>query len=281
MNNYTVEIIGCGNKGCLADAPGSGNEHKYLSFAHAVQDHPGFELSGFADQIGAFDVLEKAENIWGVGTLDHPDVVVIATPDSTHYDVLMETLDMEPLPRLVICEKPLCEKVSEVEEIVKRYHREKVPILVDYTRRFIPYWQDMFELRKKQAGQFLHGYCVFNRGWLHTASHFVDTALWFNMFPRFGMGTAARLQLTEIAPDYQWVYQWGLFFEHDFFSEMSANRAHGEAPNPIYDNHTKYVMENAYNFLEGKEHLRCTGMDALLALKATHAIMERGRIGDV
>ena len=280
MNKYTVEIIGCGNKGALADAPGSGNEHKYLSYANAVRDHDGFELSRFADKLGGFDELSRAEELWGVGTLErYPDVVVIATPDDKHYGHLMRIIDQEScyLPKLVICEKPLCEKVSEAEDIVKLYHREKVPLLVDYTRRFIPYWQEMFELRKKQAGQFLHGYCVFNRGWMHTASHFVDTALWFNMFPRFGMGTTARLQLTEVAPDYQWVYQWGLFFERDFFSEHSANREHGEQPNPIYDNHTKYVMENAYNFLEGKEHLRCTGMDALLALKATHAIMERGK----
>ena len=34
-----------------------------------------------------------------------------------------------------------------------------------------------------------------------------------------------------------------------------------------YDFHTRYVIENAYNFLEGKEELLCTGEDALKALE--------------
>jgi predicted dehydrogenase len=270
MNKYTVEIIGCGNKGATADAPGSGNAHKHLSYAHACMDNPGFEIVNFYDidqgQRG------KAYETWGVIYKPHtPDVYIIATPDNAHYEYLLRIASMpeESRPRLVVCEKPLCEEVSEAERVVGLYKQYGIPLLVDYTRRFIPYWQDM-RRRRDQAGEFIRGYCVYNRGALHTLSHFVDTALWFN-------GNMDNIDVTEIAPDYQWVYQWGLFYECDFFSEMSANRAHGEVPNPIYDNHTKHVMENAYNFLEGKEHLRCTGMDALLALKATYAIMERGK----
>ena len=270
MNKYTVEIIGCGRKGATADAPGSGNEHKHLSYAHACMAHPGFEIVDFGDNNRG--QWEKAYETWGVmPRAVERDVYIIATPDNAHYEYLLRIASMPKgsKPKLVICEKPLCEKVEEAEEIVKLYHDAGIPLMVDYTRRFVPYWKDMRN-RRNPAGQFLHGYCVYNRGALHTLSHFVDTALWFN-------GNVDNIDVTEIAPDYQWVYQWGLFFEHDFFSEMSANRAHGEAPNPIYDNHTLHVMEAAYQHLEYGTPLPCTGMDALLALKATHAIMERGK----
>jgi hypothetical protein len=40
---------------------------------------------------------------------------------------------------------------------------------------------------------------------------------------------------------------------------------------PYYDHHTRHVIDNAYNFLEGKEELKCTMYDGLKALE----IMER------
>jgi hypothetical protein len=96
----------------------------------------------------------------------------------------------------------------------------------------------------------------------------VDTALWFN-------GSIENIHVEAINPDYQWAYQWGLFYEHDFFCECSPNKSHHEAPNPIYDQHLMYVMENAYAVLRGEDEPLCTGQDALRALEETIEIMER------
>jgi hypothetical protein len=41
-----------------------------------------------------------------------------------------------------------------------------------------------------------------------------------------------------------------------------------------YDNHMKYVVDNAYNFLEGRESLKCTGEDALRSLEICYELME-------
>ena len=265
MNRYKVDIIGLGNKGAVADAPGSGNMRKYLSYCHAVKDHPGFCISGLYDK--DLEKVEAAQRIWGSCSGMPGDVVIIATPDEYHYEYLRACAGLDNPPKLVICEKPLCTKVEQAKEIHRLYRKKGIPLMVDYTRRFIPYWRDK-QAEVIYAGEFLSGYCYYNRGAWHTLSHFIDLALWFGA--RF-----EDIQIKEIQPDYQWVFEWGLFYENDFYHEQAANKTQGEKPNSIYDNHLKYVMENAYNFLEGKEDLLCTGADGLFALVATNQIMER------
>jgi predicted dehydrogenase len=272
--SYNVLIIGCGNKGALSDAPGSGNEHKFLSYAHAVKDHPGFEHLTFMDADS--DKSYQAVKTWGgmnwfydkdyIAPSD-TDIAIVCTPDETHYDILKQ-LSEYPL-KLVICEKPLCTDLQQAREIVELYRQKNIPILVDYTRRFIPEYQQIkAEIDSGKWGKFLNGFCYFNRGWLHTASHFIDMALWFN-------GSLDKIMIQEVPTDYRWVYQWGMFYEKDFASENAVNFVKNPHVDTMYDKHLWYVMDNAYNFLEGKEPLLCTGEDALRALEECYRAMDR------
>jgi predicted dehydrogenase len=270
---YNVLIIGAGQKGALADAPGSGNEHKYLSYAHAVREHPGFENLTFAGMDS--DKGYQAVKIWGgmnwfmsngYMVPSDTDIAIISTPDETHFGIL-KRLSHYPV-KLVICEKPLCTDLQQAREIVKLYRQKNIPLLVDYTRRFIPEYRQMkAQIDAGDWGKFLNGFCWFNRGWLHTASHFVDMALWFN-------GSLDKIMIHEVPTDYRWVYQWGMFYEKDFASENAVNFVKNPHVDSIYDKHLYYVMQNAYNFLEGKEPLLCTGYDALMALEECYKLME-------
>jgi len=267
---YKVIIIGSGNKGALADAPGTGNENKYLSYGHAVQDHAGYELLGFSD-IDKIKAINAA-SIWGGEDFCIPqeycedcedrfyhkaDVIIVANPDDMHYETLSIIADY--YPKLVICEKPLCTSLEQAVGIVGLYQSRGIPLLLDYTRRFIPYWQRA-RADVNKAGEFLKGYCYFNRGVAHTLSHFIDLALWFK-------GNLDGIHIEEVEASYQWVFQWGLFYEKDFFSEHAVNFVKNPQVDSIYDKHLWYVMDNAYNFLEGKEALICTAEDGLKALQ--------------
>lgn len=255
---YNCLIIGCGNKGATSDAPGTPNGHKYLSFAHAIKDHPAFAISEMDDTDPK--AIERAYRTWGDGNHKLLDVAIVTTPDNTHYKVLMDLLRYNL--KLVIAEKPLCETVEQARKIVNMYRDAGIPLMVDYTRRYIPKFREAYDkIDQGIFGKFLKGYCYFNRGFLHTFSHFADLALWYN-------GSLKNIEVREIEPCYQWAFQWGLFYENDFISEHAVNLK-TEKVSTIYDNHLKYVMENAYNFLERNEPLFCTGGDALKALEET------------
>jgi hypothetical protein len=257
-------IIGAGNKGILADAPGTGNEDKFLSYAHAIKEHPELELIGFVDsEISKTVKATKIYGGWGaknINFIEHEniniDVAIVSAPDETHYGILKQ-LTNYPL-KLVICEKPICTGLDQAREIVELYKSIKTPLMIDYTRRFIPRWQEAkAEIDSGKSGKFLKGYCYFNRGWLHTASHFVDLALWFN-------DNLDNIIIQEVPTDYRWVFQWGMFYENEFYSEHAVNFTKNPHVDSMYDQHLRYVIENAYNFLEGKERLIC---DANMALK--------------
>ena len=269
---FNCFIIGAGNKGALSDAPGTGNEKKYLSYAHAVIDHPGFNLVGFSDILP--EMVQDAERIWGrymhekglfnLDSVNNIDVLIIATSDESHYEYLKELAETDF--KLVICEKPLTLEIDQAREIVELYRERNIPLMVDYTRRFIPkFRQFKSEIDGGKTGKHLKSYLYFNRGWIHTATHFTDMALWFN-------GNMDNIEITEVDADFQWLYQWGMIYEHDTISEHYGNRQKAYEVSNIYDNHLMLVMENAYQFLEGKQDLYCTGADGLRALIETERI---------
>jgi len=272
MNKYSALIIGAGGQGALADAPGSGNEHKILSFAHALREHSGFDRIFFYDK----DIKKaiKAALIWGgcwtdtywtddILELTKPvDIAVVSTPDDDHYEVLKK-LAKCPL-RLVICEKPLCTDIDKAREIVELYKSKNIPLMVAYQRRFIPELQDL--KRRYEAGEFGRLYAAmvsFNRGFLHTGSHMVDFINWF--FDR-----SKSLQIAYFDVPYR-AWQIQFFFDNFFWQEQIIGDA---KPPAMYDKQMAYIIDNAYQFLEGKEPLKCTGEDAFKALEICFKAME-------
>lgn len=251
--------MGAGGQGSEADQPGSGNEHKIISYGHAFSAHPGFNLLGFydIDREKAF----KAADAWRSDALPHwpiiADVIVIATLDDTHYEQLLKAIDHRLPPDLVICEKPICTDLEQAREIVDLYSKKNIPLMVNYTRRFLPYYDHL-----KQYGKPIYGTCAFNRGWMHTATHAID---FFNMIG------CDNYRMIEIPADSYRVWDLKVYYKDHVFSEVRT------ADMPVWDYYDKshwYIAENAYNFLEGKEPIKCTGENALAALEKCFELME-------
>jgi len=265
MKKYNVLIIGAGNQGALADAPGSGNEYKYISFAHAFRDHDKTNTIIFLDK--SFKKAKCAADVWEASWTNKPisdlyvqktfyySIAVISTPDDTHYEILKQLAEYQL--KLVICEKPLTTDLQQAREIVELYKAKGIPLMIDYTRRYIPELQEL-----KQHGKPTLATCDFNRGWLHSASHAID---FFNMLE------ADNIRINEIPINSIRIWNIHLYWNNHHWQEQRI----GNMPVPnYYDKHMWYVVDNAYNFLEGKESLRCTGEDALKALEICFKLME-------
>jgi hypothetical protein len=255
MAKYSALVVGCGNMGVLNDAPGSGNEEKIISYAKALKDNGNFEVFCYDND---FEKRNKASDIWKISWQDSLkdtcfDVVIVATPDESHYSILKNILEFNENTKLVICEKPLCNTSKEAREIVKLYEQAGIPILLDYTRRFIPCLIDLNKHAKA-----LRGLGIFNRGALHTATHMID---FFNML--------------EVPEDKQYIVEhddinsrvWhvSILFEDGYI--FTEKRCLDDPVQSYYDFHTQHIIDNAYMFLEGNEELRCTMYDGLHALE--------------
>ena len=273
---YSVLLLGAGGQAFRSDIPGSGNEHKVISFAKAFTKHPEFKIEMICDPdpVKLWDAMNIL-GIAGTGSIEYAlsdyhkyDVIAIATPDPTHYEILRHIARMKQKPRLVICEKPLCMEVSECEEIIKSFKELGIGLLVDYTRRFIPELQQLRDdYRNGKLGKLLFSNCYFNMGAAHTGSHLCDFLRWIEPHPHnphrvahFAYEDDARIWLIDME------------FERYHFIE---SRFEGQKVPVYFDHHMKYVVQNAYGYLQGTEELKCTGHDAVVALMMAKLLDKR------
>lgn len=175
---YTVLIIGAGNIASKYDTkltPG------ILTHAHAIICNPRLKLLGFVDvdKRNAKQAVEK----WG-GTAyssleevaEMPDIICIATPDQFHYDNLIEALNIQP--KCIIVEKPIVDQSFQVSLLRKRLESVRIPIIVNYSRRFL---REFDNIRKKIAesefGDLLCGNVYYGKGLVHNGSHLINLLL--------------------------------------------------------------------------------------------------------
>lgn len=169
---YKVVILGAGNIAAKFDSP---DKKEVLTHAHAFTNNAAFQLLGFYDK--DYGRAEEAAQIWGgqayhnlEAALEEADVVSCCVPDSFHGDMLKEIAKYNPC--LVIAEKPLAISLKEAEEI-KQIYENRIPLLVNYSRRFLMEFQELKE-QIKDYGKFVRGVGYYGKGILHNGSHMID-----------------------------------------------------------------------------------------------------------
>lgn len=249
-------LIGCGNMGYLNDCPNSGNENKTISYAKALYKNGNFNVSCYdVDRSKMKACIETYKFNYFNPQIQY-DLVIIATPDETHENELLRLLYLNP--RLVICEKPMGMNYEQAKNIIKSYERYGINILVDYTRRFIPHWQKIKDnVKEGKYGKF-KSYCVnYNRGKLHTGTHIADL---FNML---GIIQSQYIFNYINTVNYR-IYSVDLFFENEMIFER---RIGWQSVWQIYNDHTKFVIDNAYGFITKGEKLLCDMYDGINAIE--------------
>lgn len=83
---------------------------------------------------------------------------------------------------------------------------------------------------------------------------------------------ANEYRLIEIPTEAYRVWDLKVYYKNHVFKEVRV----GDMPVwEYYDKSHWHVVENAYNFLENKELLKCTGEDGLRALEICYELMNK------
>jgi predicted dehydrogenase len=161
-------VIGAGLIGAQLDEPGT---REPLTHAGGYQA-AGFELVAIAD--GAPAARDRAKR-WDCPVyadfdeamrIGRPDVVSLAVPTEQRVTLLEQALAYQL--RAVIAEKPLASSSAEGERIVRSYRERGIPLIVNYTRRFVPAWQEM---RGREA---MTATIRYAKGVRHNGTHAID-----------------------------------------------------------------------------------------------------------
>lgn len=183
---HRVLIIGCGAIAGGYDSD-RGADQWPLSHAGAIAREPRFELSACVDPDP--DTRAAFAARWSVpvaaaslGDLQAQpgsfDLIVIASPTRLHAEHLELALAMKP--RAVLCEKPLAEDFSQIAALVDRYEAAKIPLIVNYTRRWAPDINHLVdEVHDGKWGAPISAVGFYSKGIVHNGSHLIDLLMMF------------------------------------------------------------------------------------------------------
>lgn len=176
-----VAVLGTGR---IAGLFGDATDGAPSTHAGAIARDPRFLLSG------AFDLdAQRARdfcNRWKAvpfsqpgDLLDgaRPDVVVVATPDDTHANLVETILGSPRRPRLLIVEKPLCVTRLQLKQLVAHAGRSpETKVVVNLVRRFDARHRAIAAAIQSQfLGDVIDATFTYYGGWLHNGAHAVDT----------------------------------------------------------------------------------------------------------
>lgn len=174
---YTAVIIGAGRIASGFDTPRS---REILTHAHAYSEHPRTVLKGITDIDKKRGIVEARK--WSMEFFPDcdamlasvkPDIISIATPDETHFAMLMKAMKYHP--KLILCEKPVVSTVGEADRLAAAARKSGIPILVNYPRRFERDVQEMRAAITRGAfGNIVSGRAIYSKGTVHNGSHVID-----------------------------------------------------------------------------------------------------------
>ncbi len=191
---YTAVLIGAGRIAAGFDTPRS---RAVLTHAHAIVDNRRLRLAGITDIDEARGKREARKwrtdfypDMERMLTLVKPDIVVIATPDKTHTDILLRVLHAHP--GLVVCEKPVASAREDISKIRSAVKKSGVPVLVNFRRRFDPTVADIRrDIVRGRFGKVISASAHYSKGLFHSGSHAIDLARFF-----FGEMTSSAAHFT-------------------------------------------------------------------------------------
>lgn len=319
---FNTLIIGAGKIGALFDSPG--DKHHVLTHAHAYKKHTGFNLIGFYDtnKTRAAAAAKK----WGVksfGSLSEAfnnnniDVVSVAVPDQHHYAILKSLIKYRP--KLVFVEKPLTTSVVSSEKIVRLYNTFRIPLLVNYNRRFTPeFIKERKRIKDRAYGKFIGGVGYYGKGILHNGSHLTNIL-------RFLLGKITLDKIIDSEPDYftgdpsvsailnigsekffmhhvnsklYTIFEMDLLFQKARLRIIDSGykiERHLKKKSPIFKNYYDVVkkedintslgfscyhaVDSIHKFLKGKSDLLSSGEETLKDLRLCYTISKKAKLG--
>ena len=178
-NGFRAAILGCG---MIAGKYEDFSSPLTYSHAKAYFRHPAFNKIGVVDnqKENANNLAAKCSAIV-FDDIDHllknfsADVISICTPDDSHFFYLEKILSHAIQPKVIFCEKPICQTVAELSIIKELETNSKTKVIVNHSRRFDLAHQQLKSLiENKNFGDFIQGHVDYYGGWRHIGVHLID-----------------------------------------------------------------------------------------------------------
>ena len=118
----------------------------------------------------------EEKNIENALRNNRPDIVSICTPDNTHFEIAKILLIGSHRPKVIFIEKPVCQTVNELNELIALSEQYKIPVVVNHSRRFDQHHQQIKDrILDSEFGDLVAVMTSYYSGWKHNGVHAIDT----------------------------------------------------------------------------------------------------------
>lgn len=115
--------------------------------------------------------FSQGESFWEEAAGLRLDAIIIASPDATHHDHVLQAAARQ-LP--VLLEKPIATTLSALENLQRQLQTYEPPVIVAHVLRYTPFFQTIHQLlRSGRIGRLIHLNHTENIGYWHFAHSFV------------------------------------------------------------------------------------------------------------
>ncbi len=176
---YRVLIIGCGNIAGKLDF----NKARDNPITHAggFYSHENFEVSAICDPSDSnlvafsskFKVQLAVKNLYELSDNSTFDVVSICSPTKCHFEHIKASLRFKP--KIIFCEKPLTDSLSDAEATIRLFEGKSTLLLVNYSRRWDHVLREFkHKIKQSEFGDLISVSAVYDKGLANNGSHLID-----------------------------------------------------------------------------------------------------------
>lgn len=172
-----VLIVGLGKIGMLYDI---NKKNMQLTHASAFFKNKSFQIIGGVDKSKKkLGIFEKKFKGYGFTKLEsalmnlQPDIIVVSTNTESHLDIINKIFSYKKNCKLIICEKPCGQSLSEIVKINKISKKNKCKIYINYMRTSSKHALYLKKFASTQKDYF-KGISYYTGSILNDASHYIN-----------------------------------------------------------------------------------------------------------
>ncbi len=297
-------IVGLGKVGMMYDY---NNKISNYTHAQSINNSPYFDLLGGVDisskkrkkfvtkfRKPAFNSIKSAHKD------NKYDLIIISVPTIQTQKIYLEIIKKKIVPKAILFEKPVSNKLSISKKIFTYCERNKIKIFVNYNRRYDISTRKIKEKFKKNfIGDIKHIDVIYHKGLFNSCSHYLnylnllfsdknklisvnnkhqlkdDYLVDFHLKNKnFDINFVSRKNQKESIKIYGTLGKFVYYTEKDIIYFLKTNKKKQQIQNN-YSNGQKNVLKNIAQTLKNKAYPYSTSIDAIETLKYIEKITRK------
>jgi hypothetical protein len=169
-------VVGLGNIGMMYDF--YKNNKYFLTHVKSISANKNYNLLAAIDSdITKISLFKKKydlpayKNINDIKIRNKIDLVVVASPTETHFDIIKQVLLIFK-PKIILCEKPFTDDFFKARIVTRLCKKNKTKLFINYIRNSLPVFDKIKKFTEIRKKTFFTAKVYFSGDILNNGSHY-------------------------------------------------------------------------------------------------------------